>query len=89
MFYYKTSCETFNNLLNKFDLCVFKTHDEKGATMNSIPKSFDIIDYLNNNDNKNEYIFELSNYKRSDRNAKVQLLNGSLNSDIEYQKEIP
>ena len=89
LFYYKTSCETFNNLLNKFDLCVFKTHDEKGATMNSIPKSFDIIDYLNNNDNKNEYIFELSNYKRSDRNAKVQLLNGSLNSDIEYQKEIP
>ncbi len=88
LFYYKASCEAFNNL-KEFDLYVFKTGDEKGSTVDSIPKTFDIIDYLNNNDNKNEYIFEISFYKRPDHHAKVKLLNGSLNSDIEYQKAIP
>ena len=88
LFYYKASCEAFNNL-KEFDLYVFKTGDEKGSTVDSIPTSFDIIDYLNNNDNKNEYIFELSNYKRSDHHAKIKLLNGNLSSDIEYQKAIP
>lgn len=88
LFYYKISCKAFDNL-NKLDLYIYKTSDFNKITVNSIPKSFDIIDYLNNNDNKNEYIFELSNYKRSDRDAKVTLLNGNLNSDIEYQKVIP
>lgn len=92
LFYYKSSCNTFNDL-NQFNLYVFPTSDlsldSMSRSFNSIPISFDIIDYLNNNDNKNEYIFELSNYKRSDRRAKVKLLNGSLNSDIEYQKTIP
>lgn len=92
LFYYKSSCNTFNDL-NQFNLYVFPTSDlsldSMSRSQNSIPTSFDIIDYLNNNDNKNEYIFELSNYKRSDRRAKVKLLNGNLNSDIEYQKTIP
>lgn len=88
LFYYKASCEAFNDL-DKYYLSVSETRDEIGSTVDSIPKSFDVIDYINNNDNKNEYIFELSSCKRSDKNIKIKLLNGSLNSDVEYQKTIP
>ena len=88
LFYYKASCEAFNDL-DKYYLSVSETRDEIGSTVDSIPKSFDVIDYINNKDNKNEYIFEISSCKRSDKNIKLKLLNGSLNSDIEYQKIIP
>lgn len=87
LFYYKASCKPCNNF-NNLDLYVLKTYDFLKKTVNSIPKSFDVIDYINNNDN-NEYIFELSSYERSDDEAKIKLLNGGLNSNVEYQKTIP